>query len=122
LGQAFEKYVQIHHTNYKRLVIDCKFIVNNMIIREGELKYIPFDVYHHCGHKNYDKLSLLVDQIREDMKKFMYFRADIPKKTSNNPSNAAIVFKKQEGVFRTNCKDCLDRTNLVQVYNMFILS
>jgi hypothetical protein len=65
---------------------------------------VPFDVYAHCGHSNYSKLSLLVNQVSDDMLSLGYFATDAD----------GNVTKTQTGVFRTNCKDCLDRTNLVQ--------
>ena len=54
----------------------------------------------------YDRLSLLIDQLREHANNFEYFFSS-PAYTSAGP-------KRQRGVFRTNCIDCLDRTNVVQ--------
>ena len=51
----------------------------------------------------YDRLSLLSDQLSPY--EFGYF---------HKVSGATTV--KQKGIFRTNCMDCLDRTNVVQAY------
>lgn len=32
-----------------------------------------------------------------------------------------LIVQEQKGIIRTNCVDCLDRTNVVQVKNLFIL-
>lgn len=38
----------------------------------------------------------------------------------NSPNNLT-VYQQQKGVFRTNCMDCLDRTNVVQgVFSRFV--
>ena len=37
-----------------------------------------------------------------------------PKPSSSSPPSSSPARKLQKGVFRVNCKDCLDRTNLVQ--------
>eukprot|EP01117_Protostelium_nocturnum_P007501 TRINITY_DN2682_c0_g1_i1.p1 TRINITY_DN2682_c0_g1~~TRINITY_DN2682_c0_g1_i1.p1 ORF type:complete len:660 (+),score=219.68 TRINITY_DN2682_c0_g1_i1:50-2029(+) len=67
------------------------------------LRYIPFDVAKHCGHSKFDNLSLLIDKISEkEFKDMGYFVTD------------GTNHRQQVGTFRTNCKDCLDRTNLVQ--------
>eukprot|EP01116_Phalansterium_solitarium_P000215 TRINITY_DN10124_c0_g1_i1.p1 TRINITY_DN10124_c0_g1~~TRINITY_DN10124_c0_g1_i1.p1 ORF type:complete len:600 (+),score=236.81 TRINITY_DN10124_c0_g1_i1:38-1837(+) len=70
-----------------------------------KLRYVGFDVYQHCGHSNYSKLSILVNQIQDDLHSQGYFSSGVD----------GSVQRTQDGVFRTNCKDCLDRTNLVQI-------
>eukprot|EP01113_Clastostelium_recurvatum_P022325 TRINITY_DN2661_c0_g1_i2.p1 TRINITY_DN2661_c0_g1~~TRINITY_DN2661_c0_g1_i2.p1 ORF type:complete len:242 (+),score=69.79 TRINITY_DN2661_c0_g1_i2:148-873(+) len=52
----------------------------------------------------FDRLSLLMDQISTDIEKTGYYLAD----------NTGTMVSKQAGVFRTNCIDNLDRTNVVQ--------
>lgn len=50
------------------------------------------------------KLSTLIDKLANEQDRFNYFLMDKDKRT----------ISLQEGVFRTNCIDCLDRTNVVQ--------
>ncbi len=78
---------------------------STVIDSNKSIRYVAFDVYHHCGHKNYDKLSILVEKVKDDIATMGYFHYDMDKMS---------VDKTQQSVFRTNCKDCLDRTNLVQ--------
>ncbi|GAX76741.1 hypothetical protein CEUSTIGMA_g4188.t1 [Chlamydomonas eustigma] len=66
-------------------------------------KYVPFDFHKECGTKSYHRLSILWDQISSDMSRYGYFL--------HTPKG---VVSKQMGVVRTNCIDCLDRTNVVQ--------
>ena len=49
------------------------------------------------------RLSLLWLEVQKDFEQFSYYLQD-----------ADGVRQRQRGVFRTNCIDCLDRTNVVQ--------
>ena len=50
------------------------------------------------------RLSILMERIAEEITNFGYFKVD----------NQGEMVQAQLGVFRTNCIDCLDRTNVVQ--------
>ena len=52
----------------------------------------------------WDRLSILLDQVAEMQDELSYFLVD----------PAGVVLSTQEGVFRSNCMDCLDRTNVIQ--------
>lgn len=52
----------------------------------------------------YDRLSILIDRLAHEQDEFGYFLIN----------NDGMVISEQEGIFRTNCIDCLDRTNVVQ--------
>ncbi|XP_059158724.1 phosphatidylinositol-3-phosphatase SAC1-like isoform X2 [Physella acuta] len=67
------------------------------------IRYEPFDFHKECKKMRWDRLSILMDRLQQDRVKFGYF-LQIGKKVSLT----------QTGVFRTNCIDCLDRTNVVQ--------
>ncbi|ORZ37538.1 Endonuclease/exonuclease/phosphatase [Catenaria anguillulae PL171] len=64
-----------------------------------------FDFHAECRGNNYAALGRLVDRVDEDLIRMMCFLADV----ENNQ-----VVMHQSGVFRVNCVDCLDRTNVVQ--------
>ncbi|KJE90593.1 SACM1L protein [Capsaspora owczarzaki ATCC 30864] len=68
------------------------------------LRFIGFDFHKECKNMKYQNLKKLLDQIAGDMEKQGYFFID----------NNKAVRHRQNGVFRTNCADCLDRTNVVQ--------
>ena len=53
----------------------------------------------------WDRISVLIDKIQDDLIKNGYFHLD---STQEKP------LKMQNGVFRTNCMDNLDRTNVAQ--------
>ncbi|PGH06584.1 hypothetical protein AJ80_08143 [Polytolypa hystricis UAMH7299] len=85
------------------------------------LQSTDFDFHAETrGPAGYESAILIRHQIEESADGFAYFLAsDLPKQgnlpaTFNNASKQTSVLLQQEGVFRTNCLDCLDRTNLVQ--------
>uniref|UniRef100_A0A7S0URE1 SAC domain-containing protein n=1 Tax=Polytomella parva TaxID=51329 RepID=A0A7S0URE1_9CHLO len=67
------------------------------------LRYVAFDFHHECRKGRYARVSLLWDKIRADFSVFGFFLAQ---------DGAAVT--QQLGAVRTNCIDCLDRTNVVQ--------
>ena len=73
------------------------------------ITYEYFDFHHECSKMRYDRLSLLMDQLSRH--NFGYFCAA---KKQENGEQLTYINQQQTGVFRTNCMDCLDRTNVVQ--------
>jgi hypothetical protein len=67
-------------------------------------RYIAFDFHRICGHIHFERLSSLYNDIREDLDKQGYYLVNAEGK----------ILEKQKGVVRTNCIDCLDRTNVTQ--------
>ncbi|CAH2057035.1 unnamed protein product, partial [Iphiclides podalirius] len=67
------------------------------------VRYEPFDFHAECRGMRYDRLNVLMDRIAHEQTEFGYFL-----------SRGGTVLLRQGGVFRTNCVDCLDRTNVVQ--------
>ncbi|EFJ44140.1 hypothetical protein VOLCADRAFT_95601 [Volvox carteri f. nagariensis] len=68
-------------------------------------RYLAFDFHHECSKGRYHRLSLLWEKIRDDFDRFGFFLL--------RGSSGGVV-RRQSGVMRTNCIDCLDRTNVVQ--------
>uniref|UniRef100_A0A669EC52 SAC1 like phosphatidylinositide phosphatase b n=1 Tax=Oreochromis niloticus TaxID=8128 RepID=A0A669EC52_ORENI len=70
----------------------------------GMIKYIAFDFHKECSHMRWHRLQILLDMVAEMQDDFGYFLVDADGK----------VLLNQEGTFRSNCMDCLDRTNVIQ--------
>ncbi|KAI9019211.1 SacI homology domain-containing protein [Phycomyces nitens] len=79
--------------------------VQQLHMPENVVHMVNFDLHAECKGSNYENMSLLMHKIRKDLDTYGYFLMD--------PDDNQIVCT-QKGVFRTNCMDCLDRTNLVQ--------
>lgn len=82
------------------------------------MRYIYFDVNEHCkGGAKMDKLDALLHNMYEAKELTMYIKIRpgagawrIGEKVRDGGKETLL----QQHVVRTNCKDCLDRTNLVQ--------
>ena len=68
-------------------------------------KYVEFDFHLECRKMAYENISKLVGMLARELDEFGYFEGDLSK---------GQVVKQQNGIVRTNCMDCLDRTNVVQ--------
>ncbi|XVE82399.1 hypothetical protein DITRI_Ditri16bG0001400 [Diplodiscus trichospermus] len=69
-----------------------------------DLRYLHFDFTKICGRVHFERLSFLYDQIADFLLKNGYFLLN----------KKGQKMKEQLGVVRTNCIDCLDRTNITQ--------
>lgn len=82
---------------------------------EGKgLHYVPFDFNRQCPRMQWHRVRLLLDELRPDLEAQGYFSGQLLR--PQDPARVALaqVLTEQGGVIRTNCIDCLDRTNLVQ--------
>ena len=81
--------------------------VNNLPEKLGQhVNYIYFDFHHECKGMKYHKINLLLDRlISLGYTLNNYFEYDL---------NANKIIRLQDKIVRTNCMDCLDRTNVVQ--------
>ncbi|KAM3582063.1 Phosphoinositide phosphatase sac1 [Umbelopsis sp. WA50703] len=77
-------------------------------INDPNLTYIHFDFHHECRKMRWDRINLLIEQIEEQLSQQGYCHY--------NATNvqAPYLQKSQTSVIRSNCMDCLDRTNVVQ--------
>ena len=72
--------------------------------RSPFVKYEAFDFHHECRGMRYDRLSILLDRVSAEQEEYSFFLL----------MKDGTVGCQQDGVFRTNCIDCLDRTNVLQ--------
>lgn len=72
----------------------------------SNVRYISFDFHQTCGRSNLDNIQLLYDQISEDVETHGYFLI----------SKEGEILSEQKGIIRSNCIDCLDRTNVTQSF------
>ncbi|KAF2011185.1 hypothetical protein BU24DRAFT_427397 [Aaosphaeria arxii CBS 175.79] len=68
-----------------------------------QLGFEWFDFHSVCRGMHFEKVSILLDTLSPFLKESSWTEI----------ANGAVE-KKQSGVLRTNCMDCLDRTNVVQ--------
>jgi len=83
-------------TNFKN-----QFLINNI----DHCKYHIFDLHQECKKDKFEKLEEYINEkLLKILDNFNFFCEDENKK----------VISLQKGVFRVNCLDCLDRTNIFQ--------
>eukprot|EP00736_Rhodelphis_marinus_P014414 Rmarinus@m.11307 len=66
----------------------------------GGVKLFQFDFHRECKNMRYDRLNLLLNQFTDEVESYCYFHRR--------------AGKRQTGVVRVNCMDCLDRTNVCE--------
>lgn len=70
------------------------------------VKYTYYDFHTETKGDNFDQLNNLIVKVEEKLvKTFAYY---VEERGTGKP------LLEQKGVMRTNCLDCLDRTNVVQ--------
>ena len=72
---------------------------------KDSLKFLNFDFHHYCGGDQYQALKVMVQKVDKDLAQHGYFIENMTRRSVENL---------QLGVFRTNCLDSLDRTNVAQ--------
>ncbi|EOA25320.1 hypothetical protein CARUB_v10018637mg [Capsella rubella] len=73
-------------------------------ITGDDIRYLHFDFHQICGHIHFERLSILYEQIEGFLEQNGYFLLN----------EKGEKMKEQLGVVRSNCIDCLDRTNVTQ--------
>ncbi|XP_064611136.1 phosphatidylinositol-3-phosphatase SAC1-like [Liolophura sinensis] len=115
--EAFKRHFENQIYNYGKQVIVSLInhkgrehllekALTQMIInaQNNSIRYESFDFHHECRKMRWDRLSLLMDRLENDINNFGYFMVQ----------RDGTVMSHQAGIMRTSCMDCLDRTNVVQ--------
>ncbi|WKX89407.1 hypothetical protein Q1695_008791 [Nippostrongylus brasiliensis] len=88
----------------RELKLATSFVEHAIKMDCPDLYLVSFDLHRHCRGLRFDKINTLICKLEEYLTQIGYCWVD---KTGE-------VVKTQRGVVRTNCVDCLDRTNVVQ--------
>lgn len=117
--KAYEQMVRIlvsapNETTQADYVTDEKLHVVEGTQKTQEydrLHYVYFDFHNETKGLRWHRAQLLLDQLKDGLIKGQYFRGvDMP----GDAQGRLEVRNRQTAVVRTNCMDCLDRTNVVQ--------
>jgi len=73
-------------------------------VNNPNVQYEAFDFHAECSKMRWDRLSILMDRVAGVQEQQGFFLQE----------REGSFLMRQTGVFRTNCIDCLDRTNVVQ--------
>lgn len=112
--RLIEKYGPVHVVNllstksseielsqrYKQQIVDSKSLRLN-----DDVFYSHFDFHKETSQEGFSAVRRVLPLLSNSILEAGYFSYDVKDKK---------VLSEQHGVFRVNCLDCLDRTNLVQ--------
>jgi hypothetical protein len=121
LGNAFDSVLNAVLDVYKD--DDNNISTSALSLGPNSIEHIWFDFHDECKGGRYDRLSHLLDQVMPTLNDQGYFCAVLPPSMSQSsrtnvtpyyPHTSWEIQSLQDGVVRTNCMDCLDRTNVVQ--------
>uniref|UniRef100_A0A665TP36 Inositol polyphosphate-5-phosphatase F n=1 Tax=Echeneis naucrates TaxID=173247 RepID=A0A665TP36_ECHNA len=84
-------------------IIGDAYLKQVLLYNNSNLTYVSFDFHEHCRGMKFENVQILTDAISDIITDMKWAWVD-----------QAGVICKQEGIFRVNCMDCLDRTNVVQ--------
>lgn len=87
------------------MMLSKMFQNHHKVSRHQDIPYITFDYHSMCRGGKQDNLVILKKKISSQLQDFGLFY-----------SEGENVIVQQTGTFRTNCLDCLDRTNCVQSF------
>lgn len=88
-------------------------IATEKLVSSAKINYIYFDFHDHCKKLNFSNVKLLLTQLQQrQFSNNDYFQIQFE---SSNPAPSNFdVISVQRNIIRSNCMDCLDRTNVVQ--------
>ncbi|KAK9501283.1 hypothetical protein O3M35_012024 [Rhynocoris fuscipes] len=113
---AFEKHIEeelklygpicivnlVEQTGKEKVIWDG-FTQQVMQYNSEEITYATFDFHEHCRGLRFENVSLLITKLEDVIQEIGFCWKD-----------KEGMICKQNGAFRVNCIDCLDRTNVVQ--------
>ncbi|KAF9920806.1 hypothetical protein FBU30_009270 [Linnemannia zychae] len=106
----------VNNKGYEKPMGDA-FQKNIDLMNDPDVKYLHFDFHHECSKMRWHRVALILDHFQAELHAQGYFKAIVDK------DGVEKVLLKQTSVVRTNCMDCLDRTNVVQsVISRWILN
>uniref|UniRef100_A0A8C7WEA2 Inositol polyphosphate-5-phosphatase F n=1 Tax=Oncorhynchus mykiss TaxID=8022 RepID=A0A8C7WEA2_ONCMY len=92
----------VDQSGREKIIVDA-YLKQVLLYNNPNLTYVSFDFHEHCRGMKFENVQTLTDAISDIIADMRWGWVD-----------QAGVICHQEGIFRVNCMDCLDRTNVVQ--------
>ena len=115
----FDQQVNLYGKNYlvslvnqKGYELPVKEAYENIVrqLDDPNVVYNYFDFHHECRKMQWHRVKLLIEQLQDAG----LTNTDCFHKIVNQQGQTIKIVLEQKSVVRTNCMDCLDRTNVVQ--------
>uniref|UniRef100_A0A672H3G3 Inositol polyphosphate-5-phosphatase F n=1 Tax=Salarias fasciatus TaxID=181472 RepID=A0A672H3G3_SALFA len=103
LGCCLSVIINLVDQGGREKLIGDAYLKQVLLYNNPNLTYVSFDFHEHCRGMKFENVQILTDAISDIITDMKWAWVD-----------QAGVICKQEGIFRVNCMDCLDRTNVVQ--------
>lgn len=87
----------------KEKVIGDKYAEHVIKYDNENIAFVTFDFHHYCRGMKFENVAALIEALATELHDCGFHWRD-----TSGP------IKNQKGIFRVNCMDCLDRTNVVQ--------
>ena len=91
----------VEKTGREKIINDA-YLNHVLNLDSPNITYVSFDFHDYCRGMRFENVSLLIEAVKDIIKDMRYCWID----------NEGMICE-QRGVFRINCIDCLDRTNIV---------
>jgi len=104
-------------------------IIKGVEFQPKYVKYIHFDLHHECKGLDFTKLDELIESLSSNFEDVSYFMQRYAPSEAEGTDVKLLSFDEeaenlfrpqvmstQTGLFRVNCVDCCDRTNVVKTY------
>ncbi|GMK56462.1 hypothetical protein CspeluHIS016_0303020 [Cutaneotrichosporon spelunceum] len=126
MHQLIDTYGNVHSINlvnqkgYEKPVKEAFETVVNVANNSDhklaeQTKYIYWDFHTECKGMRFDRVNTLVDDLQNTLLEDGWFHSATPAASGVGSSTGPVqVLNVQKGVMRSNCMDCLDRTNVSQ--------
>eukprot|EP00111_Clytia_hemisphaerica_P023739 TCONS_00069961-protein len=106
--QEFESYrkeiiVSLVELSGREKIIADSFLEHIFDLDSEKLAFVTFDFHEYCRGMKFENVSILINALDGFIRKSGFHWID----------DSGLI-SQQECVFRVNCMDCLDRTNVVQ--------
>lgn len=106
----YGKNYLVNLVNQKGYELPIKLEYERLVenLNDPNLDYVYFDFHHECKNMRYLRIFRLIEELcKRGLEEQGWFQARIG-------IEGSTVEKTQSSVIRSNCMDCLDRTNVVQ--------
>lgn len=110
----------VDHKNGEKRIGDAFSKAHDTMLKDSnthykeKVNYIWFDYHRECKGMKMKNMIKLIESIKKNTQDYNYFESVYTPDPENPKKNIFTIKNYQNGVIRNNCKDCLDRTNVVQ--------
>ena len=116
LGRTFGEVMEAVLETYQERNIEEETLSATSLLNTESVSHVWFDFHAECKGGRWDRLKYLLDDVRPCLDSHGYFCV-VP-----SDKSTWEIIRLQNGVVRTNCMDCLDRTNVVQsMFGRYVL-